>query len=67
MTEILNFALKTKGVVGSVTHAKYSDPATPPKKNKQNWNVHLFDMSFFEPNRQHDGPHHTPDNPSGAI
>ena len=33
MTKILNFALKIKGVVGRVAHAKSSDPATPPKKN----------------------------------
>ena len=32
MTKILNFALKIKGVVGRVPHAKSSDPATPPKK-----------------------------------
>ena len=32
MTRILNFALKIKGVVGRVAHAKSSDPATPPKK-----------------------------------
>ena len=31
MTKILNFALKIKGVVGRVAHAKSSDPATPPK------------------------------------
>ena len=37
MTKILNFALKIKGVVGRVAHAKSSDPATPPKI----WNVHL--------------------------
>ena len=39
MTKILNFALKIKGVVGRVAHAKSSDPATPPKKI---WNVHLY-------------------------
>ena len=38
MTKIFNFALKIKGVVGRVAHAKSSDPATPPKKI---WNVHL--------------------------
>ena len=32
MTKILNFALKIKGVVGRVAHAKSSDPATPPPK-----------------------------------
>ena len=31
MTKILNFALKVKGEVGRVAHAKSSDPATPPK------------------------------------
>ena len=31
MTKIFNFALKIKGVVGRVAHAKSSDPATPPK------------------------------------
>ena len=34
MTKILNFALKIKGVVGRVAHAKSSDPATPPPKKK---------------------------------
>ena len=29
MTKVLNFALKIKGVVGRVEHAKSSDPATP--------------------------------------
>ena len=29
MTKIFNFALKIKGVVGRVAHAKSSDPATP--------------------------------------
>ena len=29
MTKILNFALKIKGVLGRVEHAKSSDPATP--------------------------------------
>ena len=33
MTKIFNFALKIKGMVGRVAHAKSSDPATPPKKN----------------------------------
>ena len=34
MTKSFNFALKIKGVVGRVTHAKSSDPATPsPPKN----------------------------------
>ena len=33
MTKISNFALKIKGVVGRVAHAKSSDPATPQKKN----------------------------------
>ena len=32
MTKIFNFALKSKGVVGKMAHAKSSDPATPPKK-----------------------------------
>ena len=32
MTKILNFALKIKGVVGRVKHAKSFDPATPQKK-----------------------------------
>ena len=31
MTKLLNFALKIKGVVGRVAHAKSSDPATPSK------------------------------------
>ena len=31
MTKILNFALKIKGVVGRVAHAKSSDSAIPPK------------------------------------
>ena len=31
MTKVLNFALKIKGVVGRVAHAKSSDSATPPK------------------------------------
>ena len=31
MTKIFNFALKIKGVVGRVAHAKSSDPATPQK------------------------------------
>ena len=31
MTKIFNFALKIKGVVGRVAHAKSSDPATPAK------------------------------------
>ena len=31
MTKMLNFALKIKGVVGRVAHAKSSDPATPSK------------------------------------
>ena len=31
MTKILNFALKIKGVVGRVAHAKSSDLATPLK------------------------------------
>ena len=31
MTKILNFALKIKGVVRRVAHAKSSDPANPPK------------------------------------
>ena len=34
MTKILNFALKIKGVVGRVAHAKSSDPATNPPKKK---------------------------------
>ena len=36
MTKGLNFALKIKGVlvVGRVTYAKSSDPATPPPKKK---------------------------------
>ena len=34
MTKILNFALKIKGVVGRVAHAKSSDPATPPPPSK---------------------------------
>ena len=29
MTKILNFALKIKGLVGRVAHAKSSNPATP--------------------------------------
>ena len=29
MTNIFNFTLKIKGVVGRVAHAKSSDPATP--------------------------------------
>ena len=29
VTKIFNFALKIKGVVGRVAHAKSSDPATP--------------------------------------
>ena len=29
MTKILNFALKVKGVVGRVAHAKSSEPAAP--------------------------------------
>ena len=29
MTKISNFALKIKGVVGRVAHAKSSDPAAP--------------------------------------
>ena len=29
MTKMLNFALKIKGVVGRVAHAKSSDPAAP--------------------------------------
>ena len=29
MTKILNFALKIKGVVGGVAHAKSSNPAIP--------------------------------------
>ena len=29
MTKIFNFALKIKGVVGRVAHAKFSDPAAP--------------------------------------
>ena len=33
MTKILNFALKIKGVVGRVAHAKSSDPAPPLQKN----------------------------------
>ena len=41
MTKILNFALKIKGLVGRVAHAKSSDPATPPPPPKI-WNVHLF-------------------------
>ena len=32
MTKSFNFALKIKGVVGRVAHAKSSDPATPQKK-----------------------------------
>ena len=32
MTKIFNFALKIKGVVERVAHAKSSDPATPPQK-----------------------------------
>ena len=32
MTKIFNFALKIKGVVGRVVHAKTSDPGTPPSK-----------------------------------
>ena len=31
MTKIFNFALKIKGLVGRVAHAKSSDPAIPPK------------------------------------
>ena len=31
MIKILNFALKSRGVVGRVAHAKSSDPATPQK------------------------------------
>ena len=31
MTKTFNFALKIKGVVGRVAHAKSSDPASPPK------------------------------------
>ena len=41
MTKILNFALKIKGVVGRVVHAKSSDPATLPPPKKKIWNVHL--------------------------
>ena len=39
MTKIFNFALKIKGVVGKVAHAKSSDPATPPPPKKI-WNMH---------------------------
>ena len=31
MTNILDFTLKSRGVVGRVAHAKSSDPATPSK------------------------------------
>ena len=34
MTNILNFALKIKGVVGKVAHAQSSDPAIPSKFGK---------------------------------
>ena len=34
MTKNLNLALKVKGVVRRVAHAKSSDPATPPPKKK---------------------------------
>ena len=58
MTKILNFALKIKGVVGRVAHAKSSDPATPPKfgmctlltkgcpiySNKKNVNLGVFKL-----------------------
>ena len=37
MTKILNFALKIKGVVGRVAHAKSSDPATTPKFGTCTW------------------------------
>ena len=35
VTKILNFALKIKGVVARVAHAKSSDPATPPSGQKK--------------------------------
>ena len=34
---MLNFALKIKGVVGRVAHAKSSDPATPQKFETCTW------------------------------
>ena len=39
MTKIFNFALKIKGVVGRVAHAKSSDPATPPKNLERAQNM----------------------------
>ena len=55
MTKIFNFALKIKGVVGRVAHAKSSDPATPPQKKKI-WNVHQgdFGTSQTSPDRDID-------------
>ena len=35
MTKIFNFALKIKGVLGRVAHAKSSDPGTPQKYLKR--------------------------------
>ena len=40
MTKILNFALKSRWVVGRVAHAKSSDPATP-----QNLEHALYSLS----------------------
>ena len=47
MTKILNFALKIKGVVGRVAHAKSSDPATPQNLERAPGNV--FERANFPP------------------
>ena len=47
MTKIFNFALKSRGVVGRVAHAKSSDPATPPKFGTCTY----LDWDFCQPKR----------------
>ena len=48
MRKILNFALKIKGVVGRVVHAKSSDPVTPPPKKFGTCTKRLvFDFHLF--------------------
>ena len=48
MTKLLNFALKIKGVVGRVAHAKSSDPATSQKKKLKRAPARGLLQSFFE-------------------
>ena len=44
MTKILNFALKIKGVVGRVAHAKSSNNDHPPKFGTCTYNINLWSI-----------------------